>query len=335
MLSLEIAPVPASERLGAFRPRRARLATVALAVVLVAAVACFMTYDLKGSLSFALELRAKKVAAMCLVGAGLSVAALLFHTVSANRILTPSLMGFDALYILIQTVAAYVFGTFAFLAVDERIRFAVELVVMIAFALGLNRVFLRRARGDVALLLLAGIVMGGMFRALSELVSRLIDPNEFVALQDRLFASFATVDEQLLGISSVAVGVSLVAVWRIRHRLDAVALGRERAIAVGVDVDRTNRLVMALVAVLVAVPTALVGAITFLGLLAANAVYVLTGTFRHRYTIPAAAVAGAGTLIAAQFAIEEFLEFNTRASIVIEFVGGIGFILLLLREYRR
>lgn len=301
----------------------------------LAAIACFMTYDLAGSLSFALELRARKVAAMTLVGTGLGVATVLFHTVSGNRILTPALMGFDALYILIQTVAAYVFGTFAFLQIDERLRFAVELAIMMAFALGLNRLFLDRARGDVALLLLAGIVMGGMFRALSNLIARLIDPNEFVALQDRFFASFASVDEQLLGVSAICVATALAVVWRMRNRLDVVALGREQATSLGIDVARTNRIVMVLVAVLVAVPTALVGAITFLGLLTSNLVYVTTGTFRHRYTVPATALAGAGGLIAAQFVIEEFFEFNTRASMVIAFFGGIAFILLLLREHRR
>ena len=331
-MSPEAAALPRS---GTFRPRRSIVVIGVIALAFVASVACFMTYDLKGSLSFALELRARKVAAMTLVGVGLSVATVLFHTVSGNRILTPALMGFDALYILVQTVAAWMFGTFAFLQIDVRIRCVGELAVMMGFALALNQLFLRRARGDVVLLMLAGVVMSGMFRALSNLVSRLIDPNEFVALQDRLFASFASVDEQLLGASGVCVAVALFAVWRMRYRLDAIALGHEHATSLGVDVDRTNRIAMALVAVLVAVPTALVGAITFLGLLTSNAVYLSTRTFRHRYTVPAAGLAGATTLIGAQFVIEEFFEFDTRASMVIAFFGGIAFIALLLKEQRR
>ncbi|MCB0965290.1 MAG: iron chelate uptake ABC transporter family permease subunit [Ilumatobacter sp.] len=329
------ADVDALPRAGTFRPSRSIVVNAIIGVCFLLAVTAFMTYDLKGSLSFALELRAKKVVAMTLVGVGLSVATVLFHTVSGNRILTPALMGFDALYILIQTVAAYLFGTFAFLRIDVRIRFVGELAVMMGFALLLNHVFLRRTRGDVVLLMLAGVVMSGMFRALSNLVARLIDPNEFVALQDRLFASFSSVDEQLLLASTVCVALALVVVWRMRYRLDAVALGHEHATSLGVDVDRTTKVAMALVAVLVAVPTALVGAITFLGLLTSNAVYLATRTFRHRYTIPASAIAGATVLIGAQFVIEEFFEFNTRASMVIAFFGGIAFIVLLLKEQRR
>ena len=320
---------------GTFRPRRSIVVTAVIGVAFLIAVACFMTYDLRGSLSYALELRARKVAAMTLVGVGLSVATVLFHTVSGNRILTPALMGFDALYILLQTVAAYLFGTFAFLRIEVRVRFLGELAVMMLFALFLNHIFLRRTRGDVVLLMLAGVVMSGMFRAIGNLVARLIDPNEFVALQDRLFASFSSVDEQLLGASAVCVAVALVVVWRMRYQLDAVALGHDHASSLGVDVDRVTRVSMALVAVLVAVPTALVGAITFLGLLASNGVYLATRTFRHRSTVPAAALAGATILIAAQFVIEEFFAFNTRASMVLAFFGGIAFIALLLKEQRR
>lgn len=328
-------PALASRRARSFDPRRARIVVAVLAVLLFGAIACFMTYDLKGSLSFALELRSRKVATMVVVGAGLGTSAVLFHTVSGNRILTPSLMGFDSLYILIQTVAAYLLGTFAYLSIDPRLRFGAEVLVMIAFALLLNRLFLSRARNDLALLLLGGIVLGGVFASVSNLVARLIDPNEFVTLQDQFFASFATVDEQLLGISTMAFVAVLTIVWRMRHRLDVMALGREQAISLGVDVDLTTRIVMALVAVLVSVSTALVGPITFLGLLVSNFAYQATGTFRHRYTVVATCLAGAGALVAAQFVLEELFDFTTRSSIIISFFGGVAFIIVLMKESRR
>ncbi len=317
-----------------FSPRHAALVLAVLAALAVAAIAVFMTYDLRGSLAFALELRAKKVAGMALVGTALGVATVLFHTVSGNRILTPSLMGFDNLYLLIQTGAAFTFGTFAFLSVDVRLRFGLEVVVMMGFALALHRLFLGRARDDVVALLLVGVVLGGMFASLTDLVARLIDPNEYVTLQDQFFASFATVDEELLGVSALAVGAVLVYVWRRTARLDVLALGRDTAVGLGVDHTRTVDRVLMVVALLVSVATALVGPITFLGLLVSNLAYRLVGTFRHRWTLPSAALAGVVALIGAQFAIEEYFAFETRASIVISFIGGTYFIILLLREAR-
>ena len=161
------ARVPGSLPAGSFDGRRARSVLVGLTLATVAAVVLFMTWDLQGSLGFALTLRGRKVAAMLLVGCGLGTSSVLFHTISGNRILTPSLLGFDRLYIFVQTSAAFLFGTFVFLAIDRRIRFAFELIVMVVFALTLNRVLLRRAVGDLPLLLLAGVVMGSMFASLS------------------------------------------------------------------------------------------------------------------------------------------------------------------------
>ncbi len=139
---------------------------------------------------------------------------------------------------------------------------------MVAFVLALNAVFLRRAVNDLPLLILGGIVLGGMFASMTALVVRLLDPNEFLVLEDLLFASFSLVNEDLLLISCLVVGSGLIIVFRMRHTLDVVALGRPTAIGLGADYDRTNRRLIVLIAVLVAVPTALVGPVTFLGLLA-------------------------------------------------------------------
>lgn len=316
------------------RPTRPAITITALTVLAVLTAVAFMTHDLRGSLAFALDLRARKLAAMALVGVSLGVATVLFHTVSGNRILTPALIGFDALYLLVQTSAAFLLGTFVFLGIDRRMRFGFELVVMVGFALVLNRLLLSRAREDLVALLLVGVVLGGMFRGLSNLVARLIDPNEFVTLQDRFFASFAAVDEDLLAISALIVAAVVAIVWHHARTLDVVALGRDTAIGLGIDHRRAVDRTLVAVAILVSVATALVGPITFLGLLVANLAYRLTGTVRHRWTLPTAALAGIVTLVGAQFVIEQLLDFRTRAGIVIGFVGGLTFILLLLEEAR-
>lgn len=66
--------------------------------------------------AFALELRATRLAALTVVGASVGVATVLFQTVSTNRILTPSIMGFDALYVLMQTALVAVLGISGFAA---------------------------------------------------------------------------------------------------------------------------------------------------------------------------------------------------------------------------
>lgn len=313
-------------------PRRPVPVLAAIGLALLLAGAAFMTWDLQGDLGYALRLRGTKLAAMTLMGVGLGVATVIFHTITANRILSPALIGLDRLYELIHSAAAWLLGILVFLRVDPRIRFLGVTAVMVAFTLLLARVFLRRAAADLHRLLLAGVVLGAVFASLSALVTRLIEPSEFTILVDQFYADFASVDDDLLVVAAVVMAVAVRFVWGLRRELDVMALGRDLAIELGVDHGRMTDAGMIAVAVLVAIPTALVGPVTFLGLLVANLAYQLTGTFRHAVTIPAAGMLGAATLVVAQFVLEELLAFQTRASIVVGFVGGVLFLVLVLRD---
>ena len=311
------------------------LVLVLLGILLAMVTALFMTFDLKGSLDFALELRGRKVGGMLLVGFAVAYAAVLLHTITNNRILTPSLMGFDALFVLIQTGAAFLFGTLAFLAIDVRLRFGIEVGIMLAFAAILYRLLFGGENRDLFLLVLAGIITGTVFSSLTALIMRVLDPNEFLTLQDLLFANFSTVNRDLLLVSAAAVVVIIVATRPLLAQLDAVAIGREHAINLGVNHRAVVRQCLVAIAVLVSVSTALVGPVAFLGLLVSNMAYQLTGTFRHRYTPAAAGMIAAIALIGGQFLLQEVFASVVRLSVIISFIGGIYFILLLLREAGR
>jgi len=126
-----------------------------------------------------------------------------------------------------------------------------------------------------------------------------------------------------------------IAIWRMIHVLDALALGRDLSITVGVEYRRTIMIVLALVTVLVSVSTALVGPITFFGLLVAHLAYLIAGSSSHRYTIPAAALFSIIFLVGGQMILERVFSFNSSLSIMIDFLGGLLFIVLVLRGGRK
>jgi iron complex transport system permease protein len=313
---------------------RRRWVLAALAVLALVAVAAFLTVGVTGPWEFALRLRSRRVAAMAVVAAAVAVSTVLFQTVTNNRILTPSIMGFDALFVLIQTAGVFFLGASTLTGADPRLRFAVEMVALVGFGAALHRVLFGGSRRDVHVLVLIGVVLGTLFASLTLLVSRLIDPNEFLTLQDLLFASFGNIDPDLLGLSAVLVALTVAAVFRLLPRLDVVALGRDTALNLGVDHRRVVNQALLAVAVLVAVATALVGPITFLGLLVANLARQLLGTHRHAWSIPAAGLLAVIALVGGQLVLEQVLGFTSSLSIVINFVGGIVFIALLTREPR-
>jgi iron complex transport system permease protein len=306
-----------------------------MTLVAAAAIAAFMTLESRGNWDFVLPFRARKVIAMAVVGYAIATSTVIFQTITGNRILTPSIMGFDALYMLIQTLAVFFLGSGRLLRLDPRTRFGFEVGAMILFAgLLFWWLFLRADRG-LHVLVLVGIVFGVLFRSVANLLQRVIDPTEFAVLQDLGFASFNAIDQTLLWLTVAIVVAVTVPIWRLHHSLDALVLGREIAVALGVHYRRTVLISLSLVTALVAVSTALVGPITFFGLLAAHLGYLLAGVPYHRYAIPAASLCAIAALIGGQTILELVFEFNTSLSIIIEFLGGVTFLALLLRGGRR
>jgi len=306
---------------------------ILLALLVIALFACtaFMTVGVTGGWAFVLQLRAVKLAALLLVGCAIALATVLFQTVSGNRILTPSIMGFDALYILIQTAAVFAIGASGLNLVDKRLLFLGQAALMTAFAALLYRWLFTGAVRSLHLLLLAGVVLGMLFRSISNILQRMIDPNEFVVLQDRFFASFNTVDTTLLGIAAVIIALAAIAIWRMRATLDVLGLGRDAAIALGVPYKRTTMTVLLLVAALTSTSTALVGPVAFFGLLVANMAYALIPSHRHALTLPAAALIAVICLVGGQTVLERVFAFNTALAIIVEFLGGIVFLFMLVR----
>lgn len=330
-------PLPAALSISARKPGHKKfelsvpvLLTV-LALFAAALVVLFMTIELRGNLGYILPRRAIKVGSMILVAYAVGMSTVLFQTVTANRILTPSIMGFDALYVLLQTVMAFALGGQVLLSMAAPAKFALEVLLMVAFSLLLYRWLFTGNGKSLHLMLLVGIVFGTLFRGISALLQRLMDPSEYLILQDLFFASFNQVDGTLLFVASAAVVLVSIPAWRLRREYDVLALGRETAINLGVDHRAAVTKTLVIASVLVAVSTALVGPITFFGLLVSSLAYQLVPKFKHATVLPVAILLGVIALVGGQLVLERIFDFNSALSIVIEFIGGLVFIGLLLK----
>jgi len=323
-------------------PSRARIVSplalrlAGLAGLLLALAALWLLQGLGGgNWSFILGLRAQKLAALVTIGASVGVATVLFQTVSGNRILTPSIMGFDALYGLMQVLLVAGLGIVGFAQLPASAKFLTETALMAGVALLLFGTLLRGGARDVARTILTGVILGVLFRAGQGLVSRTLDPNDFAVVQSATFANFGRPRGEVLGIGMMATFAACAAAIWLSPRLDVMALGREKAVTLGLNWGRMVLGVLALVAVLVAVSTALVGPLAFLGLIVAGlahaAVGRLPGGARHGALLPAAALIGPVLLIGGQWLFERLLGAQATLSVVIEFAGGMMFLALLLK----
>jgi iron complex transport system permease protein len=226
-------------------------------------------------------------------------------------------------------------GTQMLIVMDTYVGFGIQVVLMVGFSWMLFHWLFLTGERSLHLLVLVGIVFGIFFRSLSNFMQRMLDPNAFQVLQDQMFASFTRVDPALLGVSiGITALVSLV-LWRMRSTFDVLTLGKATAINLGVDYRRTVIVILVAVAILVSVSTALVGPRTFFGLLVAALAHLFVGNSRHRYVLPAAVLLGIICLVGGQTLFERVFAFDTALSIIIEFLGGLVFIILVIRGAAR
>jgi iron complex transport system permease protein len=312
---------------------RVRIVALGVAVLGLAAVYCFT--DVPGSLAFALEIRSRTVLAMLVVAAAVGVSTVVFHTITQNRILTPSIMGFDAFYMLISTVIVFFSGSASFLAADQFTLWVVQVVVMVAFSVLLFTWLFGGKRRSIHLMLLVGIVLGTFFRSFTEWMQRMLDPLDFQVLSDAMFASLTRPDETLLLLTGLLVVLGCAAVVPLLRTLDVLTLGEPAAVGLGVDHRRVVMTLFAIVSVMVAASTALVGPILFFGLIVANLAYSYAGSFRHVWTVPTAVLIGMICLLGGQLILERALDFGGTLSTVIDFAGGLFFLHLVLRKGAR
>ncbi len=308
-----------------------------ISILLVALLFCIAIYmfTFTGSkLDYVLPRRGYKVLAMVLISFAIGYSSIVFQTIAANRILTPSIMGFDSFYLLLQSLLVFVYGDKTFQVLNTQTNFFVSVGLMLLFALAMYYLVFRKQSKSMYLLLLVGLLMGTLFRSFSSFIVLLIDPNEFLIIQNAMFASFDKINLNLLGVSGVIL--IIVMLWGSRYfrSLDVMSLGRENAISLGVDYHGVIRTNLMLISVMVAVSTALVGPITFLGVLVANLTYEIVKSSKHINMVVTCCLLTAVTVIGGQYLVEHLFNMSTTISIVINFVGGIYFIYILLKSNR-
>lgn len=307
---------------------------IVLSIIAISLAMLYIFYDLTGNIAYILPRRVIKVLVIMLTGGAIAFSTTIFMTITHNRILTPSVMGLDSLYLLIQVSIIFMFGSRSLVMMDSHLNFLLSILFMILFAFLIYHFLFKGENNNIYFLLLIGIVLGTFFDSFTSFMQVLIDPNEFMVAQDRMFASINNVNEDLVYLSMIIIGLTILYFLRFYQYLDVLALGKDQAINLGVPYDQVVKHLLIVVAILTSVATALIGPITFLGLLVVNLAYQLFKTYRHFYLILGSMLISVIALIGGQFIVEKVFTFQTTISVIINFIGGVYFIYLLLKENR-
>ena len=306
------------------KPRTLSLLVFALALT-------FLFLGANFDFDYVIPKRLARLAAIVIGGVCVAVSSIVFQTIAGNRILTPAVMGYEAVYLLLQSLLILAMGMHSVLLLGPSGHFVVSIALMQAYSWAIHYWLFRDGKNNVYFLLLLGFVLTMVIGTFTQFIQLRISPGEFAILQGFSQASFNKAQPAQLLTSALLVGAACVAVLKTLPALDVLALGREQAISLGIDYRRMVQLQLALIAVLVAVSTTLLGPTAFMGIFVANTSYALARTGRHRITLPLGCAIAISIFLAAQLLVEHVFNYRTTVGILVNLVCGAYFLALMVR----
>jgi iron complex transport system permease protein len=275
--------------------------------------------------------RSLHLIAMIVSSTLIAFASLSFQTLTQNRILTPSVLGFDSLFSATQTFVLFIFGANSILLSNPVVNFGLTSTIMILVSLILYGYLLKKYSRQIAFLLLFGLVISTLLRSSSSFIQILLNPDEFQSLVALTTVSISNIDANLILWIIPFMIILIILFYRKSSQYDVMALGRDSALSLGLDYDKTQRTTLITLSAAMAISTALVGPMTFLGLIAVNSARELLNTYKHTQLFVTSSLLSIVMLVLGQLIIEQ-IGFITSVTVLLNLVGGIYLIYLILKE---
>ena len=320
----------------AVRANRRKLTVLMLLVLLCAAgyMLAEVNFSNPRLFSYAMKLRTPKLIVMLITAFAIGGASIVFQSIINKTIVTPCLLGMNSLYTLIHTAVVFFAGSGSILAVNANLSFAADLVLMGVIATVVYSYLFRKTHHNILYVLLIGTVLSSFFSSIQNTLTRVMDPNEYDSLLASLVASFSNINSEIILLSLAVLAAVVFALRKELALLDVLTLGKDQAVSLGVDYDRCIRRLLLGVTLCIAAATAMVGPISFLGLIIANLSRQLLKTYRHGQLILGSALFGMVILVGGQLLVEHVFVYAVPISVFISLGGGTYFLYLLLTSRR-
>lgn len=304
-----------------------------LSILAIISIFLYLFYDINPEIiKFALSLRIPKLLAMILAAICISISTYVFQTIVSNYLITPSLLGMNSLYLLIQTGIVFVLGSSSYLFTNQYISFVFVLIIMSIISIFLYIYLFKKTDYNIVYILLIGTVLSTLFNSMQKSMIRVMDPNEYDSLLNSLVASFSNIKSDLIFIGYILVIVLLICFRKDFKNLDVMSLGKNISINLGIDYDKESQTLLLIVSILVAISTALVGPITFLGLIVVSIIRNIINSFRYNILMTGSAILGIVILLFSQLIIEHIFKYSIPVSVFINIFGGLFFLYLLIKD---
>lgn len=277
-------------------------------------------------------LRLPRVLLGFVVGGSLSVCGVAMQALVRNKLADPYVLGISSGASAFATLCI-VFGAFNFLG-----RYSLALAAFIGAALTIILVFaLAQQRGqlNIPTLLLAGVVVSMVMEAVTRIVS-LSAPNALKLhnVEFWLSGSLAGAQWSYLGLPLVVMLLCMGYLLLNYRRLNALALGDDTAVTLGVNVSRLHKELIVVCSLLAGVSISVSGSIGFIGLIIPHLCRLLVGA-DHHHVLPLCLPLGGILVVWADVAARLLIApEELPVGVLTALLGGPFFIILLKHKSR-
>lgn len=273
------------------------------------------------------DIRVPRVATALLVGSCLSVSGASFQAVFQNPLVSPSLMGVQAGAAFGAALGMLWSGSWYTI---QLLAFAMGLLA-VAVGVAIATIFDRKA---LVMLVLGGIVSTALFSSLLSMIKYVADPlNVLPSIVYWLMGNLAAASLDQVKWFAIPMILGLIALSALGRALDAVAMGDDEALSLGVSVKFIRYGVVALATLMSALTVSLAGVIGWVGLIVPHVVRLLVGPL-NRSLLPACALCGGAFMVLCDCAVRVTFASKLPIGVVTELLGIPMFVLVLRRAKR-
>lgn len=302
-------------------------------ILAIIVCAIYLLFDINANnAQYLLYRRVPRLIAMIAVAISITISTSLFQTIANNRILTPDLLGYSQMYVMLQTLVIFIFGSYNLISNNAYVNFIFLTILMISFSFLIFLNILKRSKHNLYLLLLVGTILNTLFSSVSSFMQLIIDPNEFSVLQSNIIASFNNINTDVIYIACLLLLIPIPWIIKNLNKFDVLQLGQDYALNLGINIKSLYATALIIISILISVSTALVGPLVFLGMLVVNLSRLSINSYQHKKHMTLAMLLSVIFVVGGQFIIDKVFSFSITLSVLLNLIGGIYMIYLMMKE---
>ena len=273
------------------------------------------------------NLRIMRILVAIVAGSGLAVSGIVLQAILRNSLAEPYLLGTSSGAGLGAVIAIIIGASGLYLPLAAFIGAILSIILVYNIARQNNKI-------PEQSLILSGVIISVALSAIMVFLISISSNEVLHSITWWLWGNLQVYDVGLLITAGIIVFSGIIAIYIFSQDLNAISLGEEEAIHLGIDVEATKKILILITSIIISSVVCICGIIGFVGLMIPHMMRLVVGP-NHRVLIPATCLAAAVFMVACDILSRTiFPPLEIPIGVITAILGAPTFIFLLKRSQR-